>query len=199
MRFRLLGLAVSLALPGCGQPTTVPGAPLARRPAPYPCEGCEITWRAEATTLRATVVVAGPDEPGDRLVISGRVMTPDGARPAPGVVLYVHQTDSAGIYRQADGGHALQGWLVSDAEGRYRIETVRPGPYPSGGMPAHIHVYVGEPGREAYYLNDIVFEGDPEVTPAYLDGLVDASDDGVVRLVRDGDGWRGERDLVLVP
>lgn len=143
--------------------------------------------------------MAGPGEPGDRLVLTGRVLASDGTTPQPGVVVYFHQTDASGLYRQGPDGHALQGWLVTDAEGRYRIETVRPGPYPDGGMPAHIHVYVGEPGRAPYYLNDIVFEGDPEITPAYLDALLPSGDDGVVRLVRSADGWQGTRDLRLAP
>ena len=37
------------------------------------------------------VVVAGADEPGERLVVSGRVL--DGERPVAGVSIYVFQTD----------------------------------------------------------------------------------------------------------
>lgn len=183
-----------LSASACAQPGAAP------RPAPYPCEGCEIVGAADTDTLAATARVAPEGEPGERLVLTGRVLQPDGRTPAPGVVLYLHQTDATGIYRRADGALVLQGWLRTDAAGRYRIETVRPGPYPSGEMPAHIHVYVGEPGREPYYLNDFVFEGDPQLTAAYVDGLVESPDDGVVRLVRaEAGGWRGERDLVLAP
>lgn len=200
-----LALLLVLATSACAQPPEAEpagrpsdtSAPEAVRPAPYPCDGCEIVGEAPGG-LTSSATLAEDDEPGDRLVLSGRVLDAGGT-PASGVVLYFHQTDASGIYRQEDGGHAIQGWLQTDAEGRYRVETVRPGPYPEGGLPAHVHVYVGEPGRAPYYLNDFVFEGDPEVTPAYLAGLLDGPDTGVLRLDRTEAGWRGERDLVLAP
>ena len=181
--------------PACAQPPDE-----AARPAPYPCEGCEVVRRPSPDTLGWRLAMASDDEPGARLVLDGRVLQADGRTPAPGVVLYLHQTDATGVYRRDDGGAlALQGWLKTDADGRYRIETVRPGPYPSGTMPAHVHVYVGEPGRAPYYLNDVVFADDPLVTEAYRATLLDGPDPGVVSLTRTASGWRGERDFVLAP
>lgn len=188
-----VALVAVLCASACAQPSDAP------RPAPYPCDGCEVVREARADTLDWRVALVGADEPGERLVLTGRVLQPDGRTPAPGVVLYLHQTDASGLYRREGDAFALQGWLVSDAEGRYRVETIRPGPYPSGDQPAHVHVYPGEPGREPYYLNDFVFEDDPLVTPAYLAAILDSPDDGVVRLVRTDDGWVGERDLILAP
>lgn len=192
-RTLLTASLLAFALPGCAQ------APPAERPAPYPCEGCEIIQEVDADTLASSVRIADASEPGERLVLTGRVLRADGRTPAPGVVLYFHQTGADGLYQRVGGALTIQGWLITDADGRYRVETIRPGPYPSGEFPAHVHVYVGEPGRAPYYLNDVVFEGDPRVTEAYLAGLIPHTDDGVVRLVRDGAGWRGQRDLVLVP
>lgn len=188
-----LATILLLAAPACAQ------QPAAPRSAPYPCDGCEIVHDAP-DGLGPAVTMAPDDEPGEHLVLTGQVLQPDGRTPASGIVLYLHQTDAAGLYRREGGVLVLQGWLETDADGRYRIETIRPGPYPSGGMPAHVHVYVGEPGREPYYLNDFVFEGDPNLTSAYMGGLIDGPDDGVVRLVRtESGGWHGERDLVLAP
>jgi len=196
MRLPIVLLALLLPVAACTQTHESPAGAL--RPAPYPCDGCEITHEADPDTLGWQATVAAADEPGERLVLTGRVVGPDGRTPMPEVVLYVHQTDATGRYRHEDSRLALQGWLRTDAEGRYRVETIRPGPYPSGGMPAHIHVYVAEPGRAAYYLNDFVFEGDPELTPTYRATLLPGPDDGVLRLTRDGDGWLGIRDLRLV-
>ena len=44
------------------------------------------------------VVVAGVDEPGERLIVSGRVL--DGGLPAAGVSIYVFQTDVEGGTRR---------------------------------------------------------------------------------------------------
>src|SRR5262249_25559084 len=57
-------------------------------PAPSnPCAG--------ATSV---AVLAGPEEPGERLVVTGTVFAPDGVTPAPGVFLYVYNTDATGHY-----------------------------------------------------------------------------------------------------
>ena len=144
-------------------------------------------------------------EPGEALVLTGRVLLPDGETPAPGVVLYVHHTDAQGLYKSIQstaGGGAqdgmIEGWLMTDAEGRYSVRTIRPAPYPDGGMPAHIHVYVKEPGRRSYYVDDVVFEGDPNLTPAYRAEQELQGGSGIVQPVQDSEGvWRAERDIVL--
>jgi protocatechuate 3,4-dioxygenase beta subunit len=54
----------------------------------------------------------------------------------------------------------LCGLVVTDPEGRYRFETIRPGTYATGGVPVHIHFRVWGPGikRQSLLLH---FEGDP--------------------------------------
>jgi protocatechuate 3,4-dioxygenase beta subunit len=55
------------------------------------------------------------------------------------------QTDGDGNYDNA--GFRMRGHQFTDAEGRYRLETVIPGEYP--GRTPHIHVKVfGPDGRE---------------------------------------------------
>jgi protocatechuate 3,4-dioxygenase beta subunit len=52
--------------------------------------------------------------------------------------------------------------MHTDAEGRYEYRTIRPGPYPGGGVPAHVHYVVSAPGfRERVF--EIVFDDDPLV------------------------------------
>jgi hypothetical protein len=94
------------------------------------------------------VVVAGADEPGERLVVSGRVL--DGGRPVGGVSIYVFQTDVEGLYSKVLTGNEaeldprLHGFIRSDANGGYEYETIRPGHY--DGNPAHVHYLVRAPG-----------------------------------------------------
>jgi protocatechuate 3,4-dioxygenase beta subunit len=110
------------------------------------------------------VVVAGADEPGERLVVSGRVL--DGGRPVGGVSIYVFQTDVEGLYSKVLTGNEaeldprLHGFIRSDANGGYEYETIRPGHY--DGNPAHVHYLVRAPG---YYpmLLDLWFDDDPEL------------------------------------
>ena len=58
----------------------------------------------------------------------------------------------------------LKVFLRSDAQGAWSFDTVRPGAYPGGKIPAHIHFEVAAAGRTPK-LFEIVFEGDPFVTP----------------------------------
>src|SRR5687767_13834259 len=44
----------------------------------------------------SSIVIAAKDEPGDRLIVSGRVL--DGNRPVAGVSIYVVQADASGRY-----------------------------------------------------------------------------------------------------
>lgn len=203
-------LARLLSGAACSQtPAETPGRPsrAASRPDLFACEGCEATAERAPETLGPHVRLAAADEPGERLALSGRVFQADGATPAPGVVLYVHQTDAAGRYVARPGATgwarrhgALRGWLATDAAGRYRVDTVRPGPYPDADLPAHVHVFVKEPGRPPYYVDDVTFEGDPFLTPAYRAREGRRGGSGIVRLARRADGsWEGRRDIVLEP
>lgn len=170
-----------------------------------PCEDCaEVLASApEVDTAHASLV--GPGENGERLVVSGVVR--DGAgRAQPGIVLYVYQTDAAGLYHPDPDARGLpsaiarlRGWMRSDGEGRYRFDTVRPGLYPDRSAPSHIHLHVIEPGRCTYYAGDYLFDDDPTLTPAARAGSRTAhAGSGLVQPVRAPDGsWQVERDIEL--
>jgi len=171
----------------------------------YHCEGCEAVAEHTPGTLAATAVIAGPDEPGERLFAEGRVFQSDGVTPAAGVVIYAHHTNHQGLYANGSGEteearrHGrLRGWVKTGADGFYRFETVKPAPYPDMTMPAHIHLMIGEPGRRPYYIDDIVFEGEHGVTERYRREQELRGASGIVRLSRDENGvWRARRDIVL--
>ena len=57
--------------------------------------------------------------------------------------------------------------LVTDAAGRYRIDTVRPGPYPGRPDPQHVHLSMQAPGDAERYAGEIVFADDPRVTDGW--------------------------------
>jgi protocatechuate 3,4-dioxygenase beta subunit len=110
------------------------------------------------------VVIAGRDEPGERLVVTGRTL--DGKKPVAGVSLYVFHTDAKGRYapdidnRVGEFNARLHGFLRTDADGRYQYETTRPGSYDNG--PAHVHYVVNARGYQPLLLA-LQFEDDPLV------------------------------------
>jgi protocatechuate 3,4-dioxygenase beta subunit len=133
--------------------------------------------------------IAGPNEPGQRMILAGRVFGADG-HPRGGVRIFAYHTDAQGNYgRDAAGVARLHGTLVTAADGSYDIDTIRPGPYPGGKVPAHVHLQLRLEGPEQN--ETIYFAGDPSLTPHEP-----AAD--IVTLRRGADGvWRGTHDFHL--
>ena len=123
--------------------------------------------------------------------LSGRVMMPDGVTPAAGVVVYAHHTNTDGLYANGTGEtewgrrHGrLRGWVRTNAEGAYAFDTIKPAPYPDMTMPAHVHLFVQEPGRRPYYVDDAVFEGEFRVDDVYRQRQELRGGSGILRLTR---------------
>ena len=171
----------------------------------YLCEGCEAVGERDPATLQPTAILAGPEAPGERLVLRGTVYRPDGRTPAPGVVIYAHHTNAEGHY--ADGSDEsvwsrrhgrLRGWVKTGADGRYSFATIKPAPYPNRTDPAHIHLFLQEPGRRPYWVDDVVFAGEFGVDEAFRRSRENRGGSGIVTLGRADDGaWLAERDIVL--
>jgi protocatechuate 3,4-dioxygenase beta subunit len=114
------------------------------------------------------LVIAGPDEPGTRLVVSGRVLQRDGRTPAAHARVGVYHTDASGEYgehptRRSYGfarDARLSGWLVTDARGRFEVHTIRPGHYPGGRTPQHVHFIVGGVNQELCFADDRLLRGE---------------------------------------
>ncbi len=161
---------------------------------------CEWCGAADApATLTAVARLTPADEPGERLILDGRILQADGRTPAANVLLYAYQTDTTGAYpmRGGETGNgrrhgALRGWLRTGTDGRYRIETIRPAPYPGRHTAAHIHVTLTPPGGSEGWLDDFVFSDDPLLSARERAGR------GVVTLQRDANGvLHATRDLRL--
>jgi len=110
---------------------------------------------------------------GERLVVSGRVLDED-ARPVSGALLEVWQANAAGRYRHKGDQHDAPldpnftgyGRTITDAEGRYKFVTIRPGAYPWGNhpnawRPAHIHFSLFGTGLLSRLVTQMYFPGDP--------------------------------------
>jgi protocatechuate 3,4-dioxygenase beta subunit len=153
------------------------------------------------------VVVADAAEPGERLIVTGRVL--DGTKPVRGVSIYVFHTDVEGFYARGITGNdaelnpRLHGAMRSDGDGRYEYETIRPGHYDNNA--AHVHYIVRAPGYKPRLL-DLWFEDDPELLTRRNAGRPEIPvnfppDVVAIRPVtRDADGtWRATRDIEMVP
>lgn len=126
--------------------------------------------RAVATnsqdSVPSKVKIVSDQEPGEPLIVSGTIYSPDGKQPLPGITLYVYQTDATGRYSTSGGdnrGTRIHGVMRTDAQGRYEFRTIKPGSYPNTRNPAHIHAYVSGPGYPEYWIDEYLFADDPFV------------------------------------
>lgn len=158
--------------------------------------------------LSSTVTVASANEPGERLVIRGKILEADGRTPAAGLRMYLWHTNAKGLYAtngsetgvQLHHGY-LHAWLKTDGNGAYEINTIRPASYPNSKIPQHIHAALWpQDGRAPFYISDFVFSDDPFVDKAYIDGIKRwnyPGGNGVVTLSKQEDVWIGERNIIL--
>lgn len=168
-----------------------------------PCEDCQLMFEGIPSQLTSSTNLAPPDEPGEQLEISGTIYQQDGKTPAAGVVLYVYHTDNKGLYSKAPGqkfgvlhGH-LRGWVKSDADGRYRFNTIRPASYPNSKNPQHIHPIVYEPAKGYYWIDEYLFDDDPVLTENERSHLQGRGGAGIITLIKSTSGWVGKRDIIL--
>jgi protocatechuate 3,4-dioxygenase, beta subunit len=113
--------------------------------------------------------IAPPGEPGEPFVVSGTVFASDGKTPVEGVIVYAYHTDATGYYRPDESRSEpprLRAWVRTGAAGRFELRTIRPGPYPGGGVPAHIHLVAWGSGIPRQEIEELRFDDDPLVTPA---------------------------------
>ncbi len=144
-----------------------------------------------------SITIAGPDEPGQRMIVEGRVLAADGATPVPGATVFVFHTDDEGYYSPGgmdEGDARLCGLMLTDEKGRYRFESVKPAHYATGGPPAHVHyrVWASAIPRQSFNLH---FEGDPRLGERGRDASANPTwatvrpgrlgEDRVLRIVRD--------------
>ncbi len=95
-----------------------------------------------------SAVLTEPGEPGEPLHVTGTVYGPDGETPAAGIELYAYHTDATGVYSETNDNTdpRLKATVRTGADGRYELHTIKPAPYPGGGIPAHIHYRISGGG-----------------------------------------------------
>ena len=145
----------------------------------------------------ASIRICPAEEPGERIVFAGRILDHRGA-PISGAAVQAYNTGRDGLYCPRGTGSRMpriRGTALTDADGRFRIETVMPGSYPGTAEPAHIHVAVLAPVHHVKFVG-YLFEGDRFITAEHrreAERRNDAERDGetvIVKLEPGGDGFR---------
>ena len=170
-------VATALALSSCGgtsptaSTTNTPSSAASGSPAATSTDACptqltppqtEGPYFKPGSPARTSLIESGIT--GTRLVLSGRVLTLACA-PVAGATLDFWQADAGGTYD--NNGYQLRGHQLTDAAGRYSLETILPGEYP--GRTEHIHVKVGAPGK-AVLTTQLYF---PDVARNQQDSIFD--------------------------
>ena len=127
---------------------------------------------------------------GERIIVEGRVLDEDG-RSVPGVMIELWQANAAGRYDHVRDQHDAPldphfqgtGRVFSDADGRYRYVTVKPGAYPwrnhhNAWRPNHIHYSLFGVGLAQRLVTQMYFPGDPLLA---LDPVYNAVPDEAAR------------------
>jgi protocatechuate 3,4-dioxygenase alpha subunit len=136
---------------------------------------------------------------GERVTIEGRVLDGDG-HVVPDALLEVWQADAAGKYahpedrqdKPVDPAFSGFGRVTTDAHGRFRFTTIKPGPVPgpSGASQApHIVVSVFARGLMRRLVTRIYFPGEPANDRDFVLSLVEPARRGTL-IARKADGQR---------
>jgi len=110
---------------------------------------------------------------GERILISGRLLD-EGGKPVRGALIEVWQANAAGRYKHKMDQHRAPldpnfngfGRTLTDAEGRYKFISIKPGAYPWGNhanawRPAHVHFSIFGAGLLSRLVTQMYFPGDP--------------------------------------
>jgi protocatechuate 3,4-dioxygenase beta subunit len=140
-----------------------------------PCFG-----HSDVGALEADLTIQHAGEPlGERIVVTGRVIDGDG-RPVAHQLVEIWQANAAGRYLHQRDQHPAPldpnftgvGRCLTDADGTYRFQTIKPGAYPwrnhvNAWRPAHIHFslfgtdFTQRLVTQMYFPGDQLFDLDP--------------------------------------
>jgi protocatechuate 3,4-dioxygenase beta subunit len=146
-------------------------------------------------------VLAGAWEPGQRILIQGKVT--NCAAPVTEVNLDLWHATTTGCYKHPNDtcpdfpGHPddfrLRGQVLTDSYGNYSFETILPGAYLNGDKyrPRHVHCIISHPTMKSTIVTQLYFAGDE-----YIKGDYAADDPSAVNRIiplthSDQNPWTG--------
>src|SRR5579864_8641027 len=123
--------------------------------------------------LADLTMAAGKPALGERIIVAGTITDEDG-RPVPNTMVEIWQANATGRYDHPADQHDApldpnfhgDGRVFTDAEGRYRFVSIKPGAYPwrnhpNAWRPNHIHFSLFGCGFATRLITQMYFPGDP--------------------------------------
>ena len=139
-------------------------------------------------------------EPGNRVIISGRVYNLDCLKVIPDTEIDIWHADDAGNYDNT--GYNLRGKVITNSQGFYIFESIKPGLYLNGSnfRPSHIHFKITPPGFSTL-ITQLYFTGDPYISTdaaASIDSGVFDATNRIIPLSLNANGvLEGTWDIVI--
>lgn len=132
------------------------------------------------------------EEPGEPLVIYGKIIDRTTNQPVRDVSLFLYQTDSSGIYHPSGGPDhqaRIRGTVQTNESGCFKIQTILPGDYPGQKNSRHLHYVVNAKGYKEV-KSILFFKGftTPNITDQGPLSILD------IKKAKDGT-WVGTIDL----
>jgi len=144
--------------------------------------------------------LADANETGSRIIISGRVFNLDCTEAIPDTIFDIWHANDSGAYDNS--GFNLRGKAMSNSQGYYIFETIKPGFYLNGTnyRPSHIHFKITTPFNLPF-TTQLYFSGDPYISndaaASISSGTYDATN-RIIPLTTNANGdLEGSWDVVI--
>jgi protocatechuate 3,4-dioxygenase beta subunit len=119
------------------------------------------------------ISIVSAREPGARIQLKGQIVGKD-QKPRKNVLFYFYHTMHDGLYavnKDAPGQPfqgqqelaKLFGYIRTDQEGKFEINTIKPAGYPGERFPAHVHLEIYDEGGKIMHGTEFQFEDDPRL------------------------------------
>ena len=120
--------------------------------------------------------IAGPEAPGTRVTVTGRVLDGFGAS-VRDMIIEIWQSDARGIYpspgdpRHVELAPGFRGFgrVCTDGDGAFRIESIKPGPVPAPdgrSQAPHLNLWLLARGVNIGLATRAYFADEPEANAA---------------------------------
>ena len=144
--------------------------------------------------------LADISEVGTRIIISGQVYNLECLEVIPNTEIDIWHANDAGDYDNI--GYNLRGKTMTNSQGFYVFESIKPGLYLNGATfrPSHIHFKITPPGFNTL-ITQLYFQGDPyiptDAAASITSGAFDATN-RIIPLVLNSNGHlEGTWDIVI--
>ena len=145
-------------------------------------------------------MLANDNEVGTRLILSGQVLNLACSEVIPNTEIDIWHANDAGEYD--DSGYNLRGKAISNSQGFYVFETIKPGLYQNGATyrPSHFHFKITPPDSPTL-TTQLYFTGDPyianDAAASITSGTFDASN-RIIPLTTNANGLlEGTWDILI--